>query len=256
MLLAIDSGNTNVVFAVFRDGELVEQWRCGNDPRRTADEYAVWLTQLMGLKGIRPRDVDHAILASVVPETQFNLVRLCEKYFDRSPLVVGAPETKLGIEILIDRPEQVGADRLVGVIAAHTKYGGPLMVIDFGTATSFDIADGDGNFRGGVLAPGVHQSVEALHMAARKLPRVEIRRPESVIGRATIPAMQSGVYWGYVGMVEGLVTRIQQEYGDRLKVVATGGLSVLFADATDVIEISDPNLTLDGLVEIYRRNTE
>ena len=255
MLLLIDSGNTNVVFAVHDGATPLASWRCGNDPRRTADEYAVWLSQLMSLKGYTFDDIETCVIASVVPETLFNLKRLCEKYVPKPTLVVGEKTTKLGIEILIDRPEQVGADRLVGVIAAHVKYGGPLMVLDFGTATSFDIADSEGNFRGGVLAPGVHQSVEALYMAARKLPRVEIARPETVIGKATVPAMQSGVYWGYLSMVEGLISRIQNEYGEPMKVIATGGLSALFADATDAIQMTDPDLTLTGLVEIYRRNS-
>ncbi len=254
MLLVIDSGNTNVVFAVYDGDRQITHWRCGNDPRRTSDEYAVWLTQLMTLAGLSLDQMEAAIIASVVPETLFNLRRLCENYVKGRTLVVGDSGTDLGIEVLIDRPEQVGADRLVGVIAAHAQYGGPLMVLDFGTATSFDIADENGNFCGGVLAPGVHQSVEALYRAARKLPRVEIKRPETVIGRATIPAMQSGVYWGYLSMIEGMVTRIQAEYGSPLKVIATGGLSALFFDATESIQITDPNLILTGLVEIYRRN--
>ncbi len=255
MLLLIDSGNTNVVFAIHDGAEIRATWRCGNDPRRTADEYAVWLTQLMALDSFTFDDIEACILASVVPETLFNLKRLCQKYIPKPMYVVGEKETDLGIKVLIDRPEQVGADRLVGVIAAHVTYGGPLMVLDFGTATSFDIADADGDFRGGVLAPGVHQSVEALYMAARKLPRIEIAKPETVIGKATVPAMQSGVYWGYLSMVEGLVSRIRKEFGEPMKVVATGGLSALFADATDVIDVTDPQLTLAGLVEIYRRNS-
>lgn len=254
MLLVIDSGNTNVVFALYNGDTLHASWRCGNDPHRTADEYVVWLSQLMALQDFRLKDVSAAIIASVVPETLFNLKRLCETHVPGPVYVVGETSADLGIEILIDRPDQVGADRLVGVIAAHAKYGGPLMVIDFGTATSFDIADGDGNFRGGVLAPGVRLSVEALYMAAAKLPRIQIEKPETVIGRATIPAMQSGVFWGYVSMIEGMVERIRSEYGDPMKVVATGGLSALFGDATDVIDHTDDTLILDGLVEIYRRN--
>ena len=255
MMLAIDSGNTNVVFALYKGDTLVASWRCGNDPHRTADEYIVWLSQLMALQDLALNQVKAAIMASVVPETLFNLKRLCEVHVPGPVFVVGERSVDLGIEVLIDKPDQVGADRLVGVIAAHAKYGGPLMVLDFGTATSFDIADGDGNFRGGVLAPGVRLSVEALYMAAAKLPRIEIMRPPSVIGGATIPAMQSGVYWGYVAMIEGMIHRIQAEYGDPMKVVATGGLSALFADATNLIDVTDDNLILDGLIELYRRNT-
>ena len=254
MLLVIDSGNTNIVFAIYRGDEQIGAWRCANDIRRTADEYAVWLHQLLQLRDLSFEMIEASIIASVVPETLFNLKRLCGRYMPGRTLVVGEPETDLGIEILIDRPDQAGADRLVGVIAAHARYGGPLMVLDFGTATSFDIADKDGNFCGGILAPGIHQSVEALYMAARKLPRVEIKRPETVIGRATIPAMQSGVYWGYISMIEGMTARIQDEYGEPMKVIATGGLSPLFADATPTIHHFDPALIPAGLVEIYKRN--
>ncbi len=254
MLLVIDSGNTNVVFAVYRGDEQIGSWRCGNDPKRTADEYAVWLSQLLKLSDLSFDVIEASIIASVVPETLFNLKRLCDRYVPGRTLVVKEPGTELGIEILIDRPEQVGADRLVGVIAAHTHYGGPLMVLDFGTATSFDIADANGNFCGGVLAPGVHNSVEALHMAGRQLPRVDIARPESVIGKATVPAMQSGVYWGYLSMIEGMTARIQQEFGEPMKVIATGGLSALFADATPAIHKTEPALILAGLVEIFKRN--
>ncbi|MDJ0683389.1 MAG: type III pantothenate kinase [Alphaproteobacteria bacterium] len=255
MLLAIDSGNTNVQFALYDGARQVASWRCGNDPHRTADEYVVWLSQLMSLQDIRLADLTGTIIASVVPDTLFNLKRLCEKHVPGDVMVVGERLVDLGIEVLIDRPEQVGADRLVGVVAAHAKYGGPVMVLDFGTATSFDVADAAGNFRGGVLAPGVRLSVEALYMAAAKLPRIEIRPPERVIGRATIPAMESGVYWGYVSMIDGMIGRIQAEYGEPMKVVATGGLSALFANATDRIDITDQNLMMDGLIEIHRRNT-
>ena len=254
MLLVIDSGNTNIVFAIYRGDDQVGEWRCGNDPRRTADEYAVWLSQLLKLSNVSLEEIEASIIASVVPDTKFNLKRFCERYVPGRSLVVGEPDTNLGIEILIDRPEQAGADRLVGVIAAHTHYGGPLMVLDFGTATSFDIADKNGNFCGGVLAPGVHNSVEALYMAGSQLPKVEIKRPDAVIGKATVPAMQSGVYWGYLSMIEGMTARIQDEFGEPMKVIATGGLSPLFADATTAIHHFDPALTLSGLVEIYKRN--
>jgi len=254
MLLAIDSGNTNVVFAIY-DGEALRgSWRSSTDPKRTADEYAVWLTQLMALDGLVSSDVEHAIIASVVPATLHSLKALCRRYFGVDPLLVGDPSVRLGFEILIDRPEQVGDDRLVNTVAAHESYGGPLIVIDFGTATTFDVIDEVGNYRGGVIAPGVNLSVEALYMAAAKLPRIGIERPSTVIGKATVPAMCSGVYWGYVGLIEGLVSRIKAEYGVPMRVIATGGLAPLFTEATDMIELSDPDLTLRGLMLTHRRN--
>lgn len=255
MLLAIDAGNTNIVFAVY-DGETQKGiWRASNDTRRTADEYAVWLIQLMSLEKIDPADIDATIISTVVPASLFNLTTLCTRYFHQRPLVVGDPDVKLGIRVLSNNPEEVGADRVVNTVAAHAAYGGPLVVVDFGTATTFDVVDGDGNYLGGIIAPGVNLSMEALHMAAAKLPLVAIRRPPSVIGRDTVGAMQSGVFWGYVAMVEGLVARIRAEYGDMsMRVIATGGLASLFANATDVIEAIDKDLTLRGLLEIHRRN--
>lgn len=254
MLLAIDSGNTNIVFAVFDGTEKRGEWRASSDPRRTADEYGVWLTQLMGLDGIGRADVNHGIVATVVPETLYSLKTLCRKYFGCEPLIVGEPDVDLGIEVLVDSPDDVGADRLINAGAAHRRYGGPLIVIDFGTATTFDVIDDDGNYFGGVIAPGINLSLDALHKAAAKLPRVAVQKPDRVIGKRTVPAMLSGVYWGYVGLIEGLVARIKAEYGKDMKVVATGGLAPLFAGATGVIEHLDTDLTLRGLAETHRRN--
>ncbi len=254
MLLVIDSGNTNVVFAVY-DGEVLHgSWRASSNERRTADEYAVWLTQLMALDGLRPTDIDGAIIASVVPASLRSLVNLCSRYFGAEPLIVGEPGVDLGIEIAIDRPEQVGADRLVNAVAAYRDHGGPLIIIDFGTATSFDVIGENGAYEGGIIAPGINLSVEALYMAAAKLPRITVRKPDRVIGKATVPAMESGVYWGYVGLIEGLVRRIKQEYGRDLQVVATGGLAPLFAETTEVIQHIDEHLTLRGLRLIYQAN--
>jgi type III pantothenate kinase len=256
MLLAIDSGNTNVVFAVYDGDDLKGVWRCANDPKRTADEYAVWLTQLMNLRGIAADDIDSAIIANVVPQVLFNLVSLCERYFSGTPLIIGNDDVDLGFEILIDRPEQVGADRLVTAVSAFARYGGPTITIDFGTATTFDIVDGDGNYRGGVIAPGINLSAEALHMASAQLPLVRIRPTPQVIGKATIPAMQSGIFWGYIGMIEGLVTRIRDEFGAPMLVVATGGLAVLFAESTKMIDHTDRDLTIRGLLQVYQRNCD
>jgi type III pantothenate kinase len=254
MLLAIDSGNTNIVFALFDGDELRGEWRSSTDSDRTADEYGVWLTQLMAMEAIDRKRVDSCIIASVVPAMMFTLKQLCRRYFGREALVVGDEGVTLGLDVLIDRPEEVGADRLVNAVAAHRYYQGPLIVIDFGTATTFDVVDGAGNYCGGAIAPGINLSLEALHAAAAKLPRVAIGRPKSVIGKATVPAMRSGIYWGYVGLIEGLVSRISQEFGQKMTVVATGGLAPLFAEATAVIDHLQSDLTLRGLLEIYRRN--
>lgn len=255
MLLAIDSGNTNIVFAVY-DGETVRgEWRSSTRSDRTADEYGVWLSQLMALEGMDRSDVTSAILATVVPANVFTLKTLCRRYFGTEPLVVGEPGVNLGLEIRMDRPEEVGADRLVNAVAAHAKYKGALIIIDFGTATTFDVVDDGGNYLGGCICPGINLSLEALHMAAAQLPRVAVGRPAHVIGKATVPAMRSGIYWGYVGLIEGLVRRICEEYGGPMTVVATGGLAPLFSEATDAIHHLDQDLTLRGLLEIHRRNT-
>ena len=254
MLLAIDSGNTNTVFAFYDGDECRGEWRAACDVTRTADEYAVWLTQLMSIDALPRDDVTAAIIATVVPGTLINLKLLCRKYFRTEPLVIGEAAVDLGVRVLVDEPDEVGADRLVNAAAAHARYCGPLIVVDFGTATTFDVVDKDGNYCGGVIAPGVNLSLDALHMAAAKLPRVAVQRPDNVIGKRTISAMMSGVYWGYVGLIEGLLTRIQDEFGAPMIVVATGGLAPLFVDATEAIQHLDSDLTLRGLTEIHRRN--
>ncbi len=251
MLLAIDSGNTNVVFAVYDGEEMRGRWRASSDAGRTADEYAVWLTQLMSLVGLEARDIDGAIMASVVPPTVYSLKTLCSQYFGVRPLMIGDPEVDLGIEV---RAKQVGADRLVNAVAGHAAYDGPLIIIDFGTATSFDVVGSDGGYEGGVIAPGVNLSVEALYQASAQLPRIGVVRPKKVIGKATVPAMQSGLYWGYVAMIDGVVARIKDETGHPMTVIATGGLAPLFAKACENIDHSDPDLTARGLALIYRAN--
>ena len=255
MLLAIDTGNTETVFAVFaKDDSLIGEWRISTKPQRTADEYAVWLDHLMTLKGIDRRNFTAAIISTVVPATQFNLKNLCRTYFDVDPLIVGDEAVNLGLRVLIDQPSEVGADRLVNSIAAYKAYGGPLIVVDFGTATTFDVIDAGGNYRGGIIAPGVNLSVEALQMAAAKLPRVAIAKPNKVIGTNTVGAMESGVFWGYVSMIEGMVKRIRSEFGSDLQVVATGGLAALFEDAVPEFSHVDADLTLSGLLHIHRLN--
>jgi type III pantothenate kinase len=254
MLLAINANNTNTVFAIYDGPTLRGAWRCATDPKRTADEYVVWLTQLMSFETLHRADIDAAILSSVVPATNFNLKTLCRRYFNCNPLVVGEKGCELGIQVLLDRPEEVGADRVVNAVAGKDRYAAPLIIVDLGTATTFDVVDKDGNYVGGVIAPGINLSLRALEMAAAKLPHVAIERTERIIGKSTVPAMQSGLFWGYVGLIEGLVARIRTEFGQPMSVVATGGLVPLFAGATPVIENVDPDLTLWGLYLIHKRN--
>jgi len=254
MLLAINANNTNTVFAVWDGAKLKGTWRIATNPHRTSDEYVVWLDHLLALEKLSRARLDRAIIASVVPEANFNLRLLCRQYCRTEPLVVGEPGVALGTKALVDRAEEVGADRLVNTVAAHDRYKGPLIVVDFGTATTFDVVDGDGNYRGGVIAPGVNLSLQALHEAAAKLPMVPIRRSEKVIGTSTIACMQSGIYWGYVALIEGLVARIRTEFGHKMRTVATGGLAPLFDGATPAIERVDPHLTLWGLWLIAQRN--
>ncbi|HEY0522299.1 MAG TPA: type III pantothenate kinase [Stellaceae bacterium] len=256
MLLAINSGNTNCVFAVFEGETMRGAWRAATNYKRTADEYAVWLTQLMALEGLTRADIDAVIIANVVPPVAFDLKSLCRRYFHCEPLIVGEPPCSLGIQVLLDRPDEVGADRVVNAVGGKARFGSPLIVIDLGTATTFDIIDRVGNYHGGVIAPGINLSLQALEMAAAKLPTIAIRRPATVIGRDTVPAMQSGLFWGYVGLIEGLVERIRAEFGEPMRVIATGGLAPLFAGATSVIEAVDPDLTLWGLRLIYERNSK
>lgn len=258
MLLAIDAGNTNIVFAVFQGRQKKGQWRISTDSRRTADEYAVWLISLMAMKGLRPIDVSHAILSSVVPAATFNLVRLCSDHFGCEPMRVGDPEVELGIRNLLTNPKEAGADRLVNALSAAASYPSPLIVLDIGTGTTFDIVNADGNYAGGVIAPGPNLALDALHRVAAQLPKVEIVRPETVIGKGTIGAMQSGMFWGYMSLIEGLLTRIKAELsptGDpAVTVVTTGGLGGVFAAATDMIDHVDSELTLRGLQLVFERN--
>ena len=254
MLLAINANNTNTVFAVWEGDKLRGSWRAATEPKRTADEYVVWLDHLLGLEKLSRKQITGAIIGSVVPEANFNLLTLCRRYCDGEPLMVGEPGVELGMRALVDRPEEVGADRLVNTVAAHERYKKALIVVDFGTATTFDVVDGSGNYCGGAIAPGINLSLTALHLAAAKLPSVRIRRTDRVIGRNTVDCMQSGIFWGYVGLVEGIVARIKTEFGAPMGVIATGGLAPVFDGVTEVIESVDPDLTLWGLRLIHRRN--
>ena len=256
MLLAIDVGNTNSKFVVFDKDRIVAAWRLRTESKRTADEYAAWVTQLMHLQGFDPRSISGAILASVVPAVNVHLRRLCETYFHTKLLIVGEADCELGIKVLIDRPQEAGADRLVGVIAGHTKHGGPLITIDFGSATTFDLADEDGNFIGGVFAPGVELTIEAFYLMTARLPRIRVEKPANVIGKSTVANMQSGIFWGYVGLIEGLVTRLCQEIVGPVTVIATGGLATLFQRHTTAIAHVDGDLTIKGLIRLHQLNAK
>lgn len=254
MLLTIDAGNTNTVFAIYDGDTLKCQWRIGSDAKRTADEYAVWLLQLMALKGIDPAAIDRAIAACVIPYALHDLKTLCRQYFNTELRVIGEVGVATGIAAEVDPNTEVGADRLVNAYAVWKKFAMPVVVVDFGTATTFDIINERGAYIGGVIAPGVNLSLDALQKAAAKLPNIAIHRPEKVIGRNTIAAMQSGIYYGYVGLIEGIVARIREEVGKTMKVVATGGLAPLYAKAATAIESVEPDLTIWGLKEIDKLN--
>jgi type III pantothenate kinase len=256
MLLAIDAGNTNIVFALYEGETMRAQWRAVTQVSRTADEYAVWLSQLLVLEGLSFADLDGAIIATVVPAALFDLRDLCRKYLKTEPMRVGDPALDLGPKPRVDRPETVGADRLCNTVAAHERYKSAAIVVDFGTATNFDIVSEDGAFDGSVIAPGANLSIEALHQAAALLPRVAIQRAQKVIGRDTVTSMQSGVYWGYVGLITGLINGIKKEYGKPMTVVATGGLSHLFRPDIPAIDHIDPDLTMRGLMLIHARNSQ
>jgi type III pantothenate kinase len=249
MLLAIDAGNTNLVFALVKAGEIKARWRIATDPRRTADEYAVWLNQLLDLEGYESADVDAVIIGTVVPRALHNLEVLATKYFRVEPLIAGQGAAAWPLELDVDEPQNVGADRALNAIAAHAKHPGDLVVIDFGTATTFDVIDGSGAYTGGIIAPGVNLSIDALVNAAAMLPRVAIEAPDdtSVIGRTTERQMIIGIYWGYVALIEGLTERLKREIGRPVTVVATGGLATLFDRHTEAFDAIEPDLTIQGL---------
>jgi len=254
MLLAIDAGNTNTVFALFDGAAQRGAWRAATNAQRTADEYAAFLKPLMREAGLAAEAVTAAIIGSVVPDANFNLLKLCRDHFGCEPMIVGKADVLPGIKIKIARPDETGADRIINAVAGVAAYKPPLLLVDFGTATTFDVVDAEGDYAGGVIAPGINLSLKALHMAAAKLPSVAITRPASVIGTGTVSAIQSGIYWGYVGLIEGLITRIVAEFGQPMTVIATGGLAALFKDALPAIAHIDPDLTLRGLQLIYERN--
>ncbi|MBB4155216.1 type III pantothenate kinase [Sphingomonas jinjuensis] len=256
MLLAIDAGNTNVVFALVDDSRAIRgRWRIATDPRRTADEYAVWLVQLLALEGFERSDVTGVIVATVVPRALHNLQVLAQKYFGTDALIAGRAPVEWRMALDVDEPQSLGADRAVNTIAAHALHPGDLIVIDFGTATTFDVSDFQGAYKGGIIAPGINLSLDALVTAAAKLPRIAIEAPAtpSVVGRNTVDQMHIGIYWGYIAMIEGLVARLKREVGRPVTVIATGGLATLFEQHTDAFDIIEPDLTIQGLAIMHDR---
>src|SRR3954449_1525404 len=253
MILAVDVGNTNLVFALVDGGEIKARWRIATHPRRTADQYSVWLHQLLELEGFSRDDVEGVIIGTVVPRALHNLEVLSEKYFRKTPVIAGQGKAEWPLQLDVDEPQNVGADRALNAIAAHAKYPGDLIVIDFGTATTFDVVGSSGAYTGGIIAPGINLSLDALVSAAAKLPRIAIEAPDSdsVIGRTTASQMIIGIYWGYVAMLEGLADRIKRELGRPATVVATGGLATLFDKHTNVFDAIEPDLTIQGLSLLY-----
>ncbi|QPQ55519.1 type III pantothenate kinase [Allosphingosinicella flava] len=257
MLLAIDAGNTNIVFALLKGREIRARWRIATDPRRTADEYAVWLRQLLDLAGYGLDDVEAVIIGTVVPRALHNLKVLAAKYFGTEALLAGEAGAEYGVTLDVVEPQTVGADRALNAIAAHDAHKGDLIVIDFGTATTFDVVDFSGAYKGGIIAPGINLSLDALVNAAARLPRIAIEAPDeerSVIGRTTEDQMHIGIFWGYVAMMEGLVARMKEEIGRPVKVISTGGLAILFQKHTDIFDAVEPDLTIQGLGLLYDRN--
>ncbi len=255
MLLAIDAGNTNIVCALVDGDTIVARWRIATDPRRTADEYAVWLSQLLALDGRDRSVVEAVIIGTVVPRALHNLQVLASKYFGVEAIVAGRGVAEWGIALDVEEPQAVGADRALNAIAAHAAHSGDLIVVDFGTAATFDVIDYTGAYKGGIIAPGINLSLDALVTAAAKLPRIAIEAPAStsVIGRNTVDQMHIGIYWGYIAMIEGLVARMKTEIGRPVRVIATGGLAILFEKHTQVFDAIEQDLTITGLAMLWRR---
>ncbi|MGR3434106.1 MAG: type III pantothenate kinase [Shimia sp.] len=255
MLLCIDCGNTNTVFSIWDGTGFVAKWRTATEHQRTADQYFVWLRSIMTHTGVEAH-IDEVIVSSTVPRVVFNLRVFADRYFGTRPLVVGKPECRLPTPPRVDEGTIVGPDRLVNAAGAHDRHGGNLIVVDFGTATTFDVVDRDGAYVGGVIAPGVNLSLEALHMAAAALPHVDITKPQRVVGTNTVACMQSGIFWGYVGLIKEVCARIRAERDRPMRVIATGGLAPLFAEAEALFDAFEDDLTMHGLTVIHRFNKE
>jgi len=255
MLLAIDCGNTNTVFSIWDGEKFLCTLRTVTEHQRTADQYFVWLSTLLRHHKIE-MDIDEVIISSTVPRVVYNLRVFSDRYFDCRPLVVGKPECLLPVDVRVDEGTAVGPDRLVNTVAGFDLHGGDLIIVDFGTATTFDVVDTDGAYIGGVIAPGVNLSLEALHQAAAALPHVDITKPEKVIGTNTVACMQSGVFWGYVGLINGINEQIKAERGCEMKVVSTGGLAPLFQQGHAEFDFFEDDLTMHGLTVIHKYNKD
>ncbi len=253
MLLAIDCGNTNTVFSIWDGTRFIATWRTSTEHQRTADQYYVWLSTLMAFQKIEAQITD-MIVSSTVPRVVFNLRVLADRYFNTRPIVVGKPECALPVDVRVDAGTAVGPDRLVNTVAGHDLYGGDLIVVDFGTATTFDVVDHDGAYVGGVIAPGVNLSLSALHQAAAALPHVDISKPQSVVGTNTVACMQSGIFWGYIGLIKEICTRIKAERERPMKIISTGGLAPLFQQTEDLFDVFRDDLTMHGLTVIHKHN--
>ncbi|RPE71106.1 type III pantothenate kinase [Pacificibacter maritimus] len=255
MLLCIDTGNTNTVFSIWNGTEFIATWRTSTEVQRTADQYYVWLSTLMNFQKIEA-NITEVIISSTVPRVVFNLRVFANRYFDCRPLVVGKPECLLPIDARVDEGTTVGPDRLVNTAAAYDRFGGNLIVVDFGTATTFDVVADDGAYVGGVISPGVNTSLESLHLKAAALPHVDVTMPSKVIGTNTVACMQSGIFWGYVGLVRETCNRIKDEYSHPMRVIATGGLAPLFNQGHKLFDEFDEFLTIHGLVVIHQYNKD
>lgn len=249
----MDVGNTNVVIGIYKEKNLLHQWRLSTSRNKTEDEYGTLLKMFLRDENINVQDIDDVIISSVVPPIMYSLERMVLKYFKRKPLIVG-PGIKTGLQIKVDNPKEVGADRIVNAVGAISEYGAPLIIVDLGTATTFCVINEDGVYLSGAISPGINISMEALYQNAAKLPKVEFSKPESIIGRNTVMAMQSGLYYGYIGLIDGLVTRMKRQLRKEPKVIATGGLADYISQDSSTIEIVDADLTLKGLRIIYERN--
>jgi len=253
MLLAIDCGNTNTIFSIWDGNEFISTWRTATDHQRTADQYFVWLSSLMSLQNIKA-DISDVIISSTVPRVVFNLRVLSDRYFNTRPIVVGKPDCKVPIDVRVDAGTAVGPDRIVNSVAGYDLFGGNLIIVDFGTATTFDVVDKDGAYVGGVIAPGVNLSLQALHQMAAALPHVDIARPKEVIGTNTVACMQSGVFWGYIGLVKEICRKIIEEKQEVMKIIATGGLAPLLQSSDQLFEAVEDNLTMHGVSLIFDCN--
>lgn len=254
MLLAIDTGNTNTIFAIHDMNGWIVEWRIATNSTRTADEYAVWFHQLLLMKGLKFSDITDCVISTVVPQSLFNMRNLAKRHLNVDPIVVGDAGVETGIGVSIDNPREVGADRLVTALGAVEKYDGDLIIIDSGTATTFDVVSKERVFEGGIICPGINLSMRALHEGAAQLPRIAIQKPERVIGKNTVGAMESGVFWGYIGLIDGLVRKIKSEDSRKFTIIGTGGVVSLFDGASETIDVYDSDLTINGLYHLWRLN--